>query len=396
MIEPPVESASVIRAIASAWIVRRSSAWPGLSGTGNGLISTAPAILRLREARSSSSRRPAYRDGAGSETTDQCRTLASPLSTCAVNTCVPSGRSLGAIAIGTSNSGAKFCRAYSFESLRLMNTDICPVRFGAATVAGTGFEASFARSGTRACSFFTVTLGLISALTLSPGFSLDLGASAFGGSALTSSALASSLVSAAFSSGFRLPVAVASTFAASTLVCTGACASSAFLPSLSDASVSADFASSDFTSVPAASLSPAETTSAMIDGAPSVAAEGFSRGGALPPDGAASDIVTEAFVGGNAPLASAVWVRSRNSVEATGPAMSGFPPSPWPTVDLSSKLASEIAGLIGVSASDALSDFGTDGASTCGSVICCGTTFCAASRGCENLGGVLSAGGTEH
>src|SRR5258707_1104835 len=33
MIEPPVESASVIRAIASAGIVRRSSASAGLSGT---------------------------------------------------------------------------------------------------------------------------------------------------------------------------------------------------------------------------------------------------------------------------------------------------------------------------------------------------------------------------
>jgi len=49
-------------------------------------------------------------------------------------------------------SGAKFCRAYSFESLRLINTEICPVCFGAATVAGAGSKASFASSGRRACS----------------------------------------------------------------------------------------------------------------------------------------------------------------------------------------------------------------------------------------------------
>jgi hypothetical protein len=46
----------------------------------------------------------------GSDTTDQCSTLASILSASAVKTCVPSGRSLGEIVTGTSYSGAKFCR----------------------------------------------------------------------------------------------------------------------------------------------------------------------------------------------------------------------------------------------------------------------------------------------
>ena len=42
----------------------------------------------------------------------------------------------------------------------------------------------------------------------------------------------------------------------------------------------------------------------------------------------------------------------------------------------------------------ALSDFGAEGASTCGSVIGCGMTFCAASRGWEKLAGVISPGVT--
>src|ERR1700687_2831659 len=79
---------------------------------------------------------------------------------------------------------------------------------------------------------------------------------------------------------------------------------------------------------------------------------------------------------------------------ATGSDITGFAPSPWPTVDLSSRLAAEIAGLIGVSASDALSDFGAEGASAWGSVIGCGTTFCAASSGWEKLAGVISPGVT--
>ena len=52
----------------------------------------------------------AYRATAGIDTTDQCSRLASSLSVCAVNTWVPSGRSLAAIVTGASNSGAKFCR----------------------------------------------------------------------------------------------------------------------------------------------------------------------------------------------------------------------------------------------------------------------------------------------
>ena len=88
----------------------RSSASAGLSGRGSAFTSAGmPAIFRRREERPSSSFRIALRL-AGSETTDQRSLLASALSTSAVNTCVPSGRSLGAIVTGTSNSGEKFCR----------------------------------------------------------------------------------------------------------------------------------------------------------------------------------------------------------------------------------------------------------------------------------------------
>src|SRR4030088_2988509 len=72
--------------------------------------------------------------------------------------------------------------------------------------------------------------------------------------------------------------------------------------------------------------------------------------------------------------------------------MSGPPPSPWPTVDLGSRLASEITGVTGMSV--ALSDFGAEGASTCGSAIGCGTSFRAASRGWEKLAGGIFPGGT--
>jgi len=52
----------------------------------------------------------ALRAVTGRLTTDQRNLLGSFLSASAVNTCVPSIRSLGAIVTGTSNSGAKFCR----------------------------------------------------------------------------------------------------------------------------------------------------------------------------------------------------------------------------------------------------------------------------------------------
>jgi len=66
--------------------------------------------LRRCEERSSSSFTAALRAVTGSDTTDQRNRLGSLLSTFAVNTCVPSIRSLGLIVTGTSNSGAKFCR----------------------------------------------------------------------------------------------------------------------------------------------------------------------------------------------------------------------------------------------------------------------------------------------
>ncbi len=55
-----------------------------------------------------SSSRAAERAETGSDTTDQRSALESVLSSSAVKTCVPSGRSLAAIVTGTSNNGAKF------------------------------------------------------------------------------------------------------------------------------------------------------------------------------------------------------------------------------------------------------------------------------------------------
>ena len=132
--------------------------------------------------------------------------------------------------------------------------------------------------------------------------------------------------------------------------------------------------------------------SLALAGAPS--ARDSSCGVAWPPEDTASDIATAGWLIGTPPLASAVWVCSRNDVDAGGSPIIGCARSAWPTVDLSSSFASEIAGLIGVSASDALSDFGASGASACGSAAGCGATFSVASSGCEKLAGLISPGVT--
>ena len=112
----------------------------------------------------------------------------------------------------------------------------------------------------------------------------------------------------------------------------------------------------------------------------------------MPPDEVASVIVTGAFVGGKAALASAVWVNGA----AGGSLMTDFTPPSCPTVGFSSRLAAEIAGLPAPFASDALSVFAAEGASEVGSLAAagCGTTFCAISRGCEKSAGVISPGVT--
>ena len=81
-------------------------------GAGAGLLTTGTtaATLRRRVARSSSSILCALRAVTGTDTTDQCSTLGSFLSTSAVKTCVPSSFSLAAMVTGTSNTGLKFCR----------------------------------------------------------------------------------------------------------------------------------------------------------------------------------------------------------------------------------------------------------------------------------------------
>src|SRR6266480_3786255 len=91
-----------------------------------------------------------------------------------------------------------------------------------------------------------------------------------------------------------------------------------------------DFALSRF------GASPAETALAVSCGA----APAWSRGVGLPPDEVASVIVIEAFAAGRAALASAVWVCSRNGVDAGDSAITSLAPSACPRVDLSSRFAS--------------------------------------------------------
>src|SRR5437588_10745035 len=217
-------------------MVMRSSASAGLFGTGSALASAAPAILRRRAARSSSSVRAALRAVTGSETTDQRNRLGSFLSASAVKTCVPSGRSLGAMVIGTSNCGLKFSRTYSLESLRLTNTAIRPGRLGGSALA------ALSAPGRRAVSFFTsgATAGAAGA-----------SATALTGSADFSAALDSAGLDSA---GLDSEVLDSEVLASSTLVIAAVAASaltaSDFVSELASAFVSPDL-SSAFTLSPA-------------------------------------------------------------------------------------------------------------------------------------------------
>ena len=129
----------------------RSSASAGLFGAGNGLASAGapPATLRRRAARSSSSVRAALRAVTGSETTDQRSRLGSFLSTSAVNTCVPSIRSLGAIVIGHVEQRREIL---PHVELAILAAD--EHRDLAGDACGSGFAAAFSTPGRRDGSFF--------------------------------------------------------------------------------------------------------------------------------------------------------------------------------------------------------------------------------------------------
>src|ERR1700722_1068691 len=249
-----------------------------------------------------------------------------------------------------------------------MNTAIWPACFGAAAIAASILlMAGFAGSGRRASSFFaSAGPGPVSvaALTASPGlpsgFSLDLATSGLEESALTSLVLASRVFSsavtlavagasvltaslagcAATSSGLvpAAPVAPASVGLISAVAASGGLVSSALAsdvavsPGFSVAGSASDFATSDvvasaFASIFDASLVLVEAACAPVGGVPSVRAAGSSREAALPPDDAASLIVTGALVAGMSALASAVWVCSRKDAEADGSPIAGFAPS---------------------------------------------------------------------
>src|SRR5665647_58719 len=181
----------------------------------------------------------------------------------------------------------------------------------------------------------------VAALTASPGlsacFSFDWDTPAFGESILTSSAFASSFSPAGFPSFIVLPVADTSVFAASGAGWASTTDGSGCLPA-STVVISGDLISALMASdgLVSAGLSSDDAVSA-----------GFAATGS-PSDDAASVIVTAGWVAGMPPLASAVCVRSRKDVGAGGSPMKGLAPSAWPTLDLSSSFAGEIAGLIGV------------------------------------------------
>ena len=358
----------------------RSSASAGLFTAGIGFTSTgaAPAVLRRFDERSSSSLRAALRAVTGSEITDQRNRLESVLSASAVNTCVPSIRSLGAIVTGTSNSGLKLARTYSFESLRLTKTAIWPVGFGSSALATLGRRAaSFLTSGATAGISATAlagSAGFSAGLVSTALVSTALGSSTFGASALTGSALlgsgsvlassvlaSSDFASAGLSSAFT-PLAESSVLAAS----------SALSPSFSAAPVS-----TGLLSVAALSVIFAGVASASALTGSDFGASGFAS--ALAAEGVASLIVTGVLAGIEL-LASAVRVCCAEA---------------WPTVDRSSRLASELIALIEGPASAPLSPL-IAGASVFGSsaMTGCGTTFCAISSGCEKFAGVISPGVT--
>src|SRR6185369_8408049 len=311
--------------------------------------------------------RAALRAVTGSENTDQRNRLGSFLSASAVKTCVPSGRSLGAMVIGTSNCGLKFSRTYSLESLRLTNTAICPGRRGGSALA------ALSAPGRRAASFLasgaTAAAGAATALAGSAGLSTALVSSALGPSILDGPTLAA----AAEGASVFACSGVVSTFA-SPADGAGAIASSTFLPSVATVLV-------DLTSTAAASA--AGLAGSDFGASDFASALGVSlTGWTLVADGVASDMVMTPFVAGNAPRASAVWVCSRSAAAC-------------PTVDRSSRPVSELAfaGLVALPASAPLSLF-TAGASVAGSLAMrgCGTTFCATSNGCVKLAGVIWPG----
>jgi len=124
--------------------------------------------------------RVALRAVTGSEITDQRNRLGSFLSASAVKTCVPSGRSLGAMVIGTSNCGLKVLADVQLGILAAHEH-----RNLAGTPGGSALTALSA-PGRRAVSFFTsgATAGVAGAsavaLTGSAGFSAALDSSRFG------------------------------------------------------------------------------------------------------------------------------------------------------------------------------------------------------------------------
>src|ERR1700682_5758914 len=202
-----------------------------------------------------------------------------------------------------------------------MNTVIGPVRFG-----GSGFAATaFSIPGKRAVSFFTsagaVAGATATALAGSAGFSTAF-STVSGSSALTStdfaviSVFAASACAGAWASSiFLLPLSIAPVSAGLTspasddLISDAASAGllsgeevSARTASISDFGCS-DFAASDFASV-------LDASSVLTE------AGSLGAGCARPSEFAASDIVTAALVDGMAALASAVWVCSRNGIDA--------------------------------------------------------------------------------
>ena len=276
----------------------------------------------------------------------------------------------------------KLARTYSFESLRLTKTAIWPVGFGNSTLATPGRRAaSFLTSGATAGASATAlagSAGFSTGLVSTALVSTALGSSTFGASALTGSALLGSgsvLASSVLASSDLASVGLSSAFtplADSSVLAASLAASSTLSPSFSAAPVS-----TGLLSVAALSVIFAGVASASALTGSDFGASGFAS--ALAADGVASLIVTGVLAGIEL-LASAVRVCCAEA---------------WPTVDRSSRLASELIALIEGPASAPLSPL-IAGASVFGSsaMTGCGTTFCAISNGCEKFAGVISPGVT--
>ena len=264
-------------------------------GSGH-LAAPGGAVLHRRSA-------AALRAVTGSETTDQRNRLGSFLSASAVKTCVPSGRSLGAMVIGTSNSGAEILPHVELGVLAAdEHRDLARTlrRFGLGRTAPGGRAVSFFTSGATAGVLGDCLDGL-GRLFDGLGFGslgfrifcfLDLGASALAGSALVIAAVGASVFTSDFASEFA---SLASTFASSA----GAAASSTFRPPSADLTSAALAAGSDFGASASAS-----------------AFDVSAAGGSLAADGVASD-TSQSFTAGSAALASAVRVCSRNACRVT-------------------------------------------------------------------------------